>query len=49
MRAGNAGREAALEQFGETWAQRAGKNGVAQGVQRPEQSKHGAGLIKSPA
>ena len=49
VRGGNAGREAVLEQFGETKAQGAGKAGVAQGAPRPEQSKDGAELIRSSA
>lgn len=41
--------EVTLERFGETWAQGVGEDEVAQGAQRPEQSEHGAELIKSSA
>lgn len=41
--------EVTLERFGETRAQGVGADEVAKGVQHPEQSEHGAELIRSSA
>ena len=41
--------EVTLEGFGEAWARGVGEDEVPQGAQRPEQSEHGAELIKSSA